>query len=52
MKKKSLASALICLAIVVALFTYMGVVMGAANMLYTIMHKAHVLLLNAVFYLM
>ena len=52
MKKKSLASALICLAIVVALFTYMGVVMGAANMLNTIMHTAHDLLLNTVFYLM
>lgn len=52
MKKNSLASALICLAIVVALFTYMGVVMGAANMLNTIMHTAHDLLLNTVFYLM
>ena len=52
MKKKSLASALICLAIVIALFTYMGIVMGAANMLNTIMRTAHDLLLNTVFYLM
>ena len=45
-------SALICLAIVVGLFTYMALTMGAANMLITIMHTAHDLLLNTVFYLM
>ena len=45
-------SALICLAIVVGLFTYMALTMGAANMLNTIMHTAHDLLLNTVFYLM
>lgn len=45
-------SALICLAIVVGLFTYMAITMGAANMLNTIMHTAHDLLLNTVFYLM
>ena len=46
------SSALICLAVIVGLFTYMGVVMGAANMLNTIMRTAHDLLLNTVFYLM
>lgn len=45
-------SALICLAIVVGLFTYMALTMGAANMLNTIMRTAHDLLLNTVFYLM
>ena len=52
MKKNGIVSAVICLAIVVGLFTYMGIVMGAANMLNTIMHTAHDLLLNTVFYLM
>ncbi len=52
-KKKGLyTQAFICLAIVISLFTYMGVKMGAANMLNTIMHTAHDLLLNTVFYLM
>ena len=52
MKKNGTVSAVICLAIVVGLFTYMGIVMGAANMLNTIMRTAHDLLLNTVFYLM
>ena len=52
MKKNRTVSALACLAIVVGLFTYMGIVMGAANMLNTIMRTAHDLLLNTVFYLM
>ena len=52
MKKNTLVSAIVCLAIVVGLFTYMGIVMGAANMLNTIMHTAHDLLLNTVFFLM
>ncbi len=51
-KKGGYASAWICLAIVIGLFTYMGIKMGAANMLNTIMHTAHDLLLNTVFYLM
>ncbi len=52
-KKKGLyTQAFICLAIVIGLFTYMGIKMGAANMLNTIMHTAHDLLLNTVFYLM
>lgn len=41
-----------CLAIVIALFWYLGSIMGMANMLNTIMHTAHDLLLNTVFYLM
>ena len=52
MKRNRTVSAIVCLTIVVGLFTYMGVVMGAANMLNTIMHTAHDLLLNTVFYLM
>ncbi|MBR1889774.1 MAG: hypothetical protein IJ816_04005 [Alloprevotella sp.] len=43
---------LVCLAIVVGLFGYMGFVMGAAQMLNTLMHTAHDLLLNTCFYLM
>ena len=43
---------LICLAIVILLFTCIGSVMGLPNMLNTIMHTAHDLLLNTVFYLM
>lgn len=41
-----------CLLVVVALFWYLGHVMGMAQMLNTIMHTAHDLLLNTVFYLM
>lgn len=41
-----------CLVIVLALFTYLGHIMGMANMLNTVMHTAHDLLLNTVFYLM
>ena len=52
MRKKGTASAWICLAVVAGLFTYMGIVMGAANMLNSIMRTAHDLLLNTVFYLM
>lgn len=43
---------LTCLLIVGGLFLYLGLSMGAANMLNTIMHTAHDLLLNTVFYLM
>lgn len=43
---------IICLAIVIGLFSYMGTVMGAAPMLNTIMRTAHDLLLNTCFYLM
>ena len=42
----------ICLIVVFGLFYYLGRVMGMANMLNTLMHTAHDLLLNTVFYLM
>ena len=45
-------SGLLCLAVVFGLFYYLGQVMGMANMLNTMMHTAHDLLLNTVFYLM
>lgn len=41
-----------CLLCVGALFYYIGSVMGVSQMLNTIMHTAHDLLLNTVFYLM
>lgn len=41
-----------CLVIVLGLFTYLGLVMGASNMINTLMHTAHDLLLNTCFYLM
>ncbi len=41
-----------CLVIIVALFGYMGSVMGVPNMINTMMRTAHDLLLNTVFYLM
>lgn len=41
-----------CLLIVTGFFTYMGCVMGATNMINTLMHTAHDLLLNTCFYLM
>lgn len=41
-----------CLLILSAIFGYMASVMGVDNMLNTIMHTAHDLLLNTVFYLM
>lgn len=41
-----------CLLILTAIFGYMASVMGVDNMLNTIMHTAHDLLLNTVFYLM
>lgn len=54
-KKKKEASALsgaICLAVVFGLFWLLGQKMGLANSLNTLMHTAHDLLLNTVFYLM
>lgn len=54
-KKKSAIKkyeGIICLLVVGGLFYYLGVQMGAANMLNTFMHTAHDLLLNTVFYLM
>lgn len=41
-----------CLVIVLAMFYFLGLRMGLPNMLNTIMHTAHDLLLNTVFYLM
>ena len=54
-KKKSSSPALngvIRLVIVIGFFTYLGVSMGMANMLNTVMKTAHDLLINTVFYLM
>lgn len=54
-KKKSSSPALngvICLAIVIGFFAYLGISMGMANMLNTVMKTAHDLLINTVFYLM
>ncbi len=53
--KKSILSryeGIICLIVVFGLFYYLGQQMGMANMLNTLMHTAHDLLLNTVFYLM
>lgn len=41
-----------CLICVLALFWYLGHIMGVSEMLNTVMHTAHDLLLNTVFYLM
>ena len=43
---------IICLAVFFLLFGYLGMKMGTANMLNTIMNTSHDLLLNTVFYLM
>ena len=53
-RKKSISrySGIICLLIVFGLFYFLGQTMGMANMLNTMMHTAHDLLLNTVFYLM
>ncbi len=45
-------SGITCLVIVLLIFGYLGSKMGTAQMLNTIMHTAHDLLLNTVFYLM
>ncbi len=54
MKKlfKYIPSGVVCLAVIFLLFGYIGSRMGTANMINTIMHTAHDLLLNTVFYLM
>ncbi len=54
-KKKSSSPVLngvICLVIVIGFFAYLGISMGMANMLNTVMKTAHDLLINTVFYLM
>lgn len=50
--KFKLPNGVLCLLVVIGLFFYLGSVMGTANMLNTIMHTAHDLLLNTVFFLM
>ena len=50
--KSTALSGIVCLLIVVGLFSYMGMKMGAAPMLNTVMKTAHDLLLNTCFYLM
>lgn len=49
---KKYRSGIVCLVIIAAMFFGIGWKMGAAPMLNTIMHTAHDLLLNTVFYLM
>lgn len=51
-KKSNTKSGIICLAVIVVIFGYLGYVMGLAPMLQTIMATAHDLLLNTVFFLM
>ncbi|MGN1231914.1 MAG: nucleoside recognition domain-containing protein [Candidatus Cryptobacteroides sp.] len=41
-----------CLLVILVIFGYLAAVMGLANMLNTMMHTAHDLLLNTVFYIM
>ncbi len=52
MKPKRMRGAVVCLLIVIGLFGYIGWIMGVSEMLNTIMHTAHDLLLNTCFYLM
>lgn len=49
---RAIVSGITCLITVFLLFWYLGVNMGVANMLKTLMNTAHDLLLNTVFYLM
>ena len=49
---KKFRSGLICLGVLILVFGYLAYVMGASNMLNTIMHTAHDLLLNTCFFLM
>lgn len=54
-RKKSsnlVLNGVICLVIVIGFFAYLGISMGMANMLNTVMKTAHDLLINTVFYLM
>lgn len=50
--KRVIPTGVPCLVVVLGIFWYIGSVMGVPNMLNTIMHTAHDLLLNTVFYLM
>lgn len=49
---RTIISGLTCLALVFALFAYLGSNMGVGNMIKTLMATAHDLLLNTVFFLM
>lgn len=49
---KKIPNGIPCLIIILVIFGYMSCVMGLTNMLNTIMHTAHELLLNTVFYIM
>ena len=51
-KKHAYRSGIICLAVILAIFGGISIKMGISNMLNTIMHTAHDLLLNTVFFLM
>lgn len=51
-KKRRMPKGIICLLIITGLFGGIASIMGVANMLNTIMHTAHDLLLNTCFYLM
>ena len=51
-RKAGATSGIICLLVVFGLFYYLASQMGTSNMLNTLMHTAHDLLLNTVFYLM
>lgn len=54
-RKKSsnlVLSGVVCLVIVIGFFAYLGISMGMANMLNTVMKTSHDLLINTVFYLM
>ena len=50
--RKRIRSGLICLGVIAVIFVGLGLVMGASNMLNTMMHTAHDLLLNTCFFLM
>ncbi|MGM9741059.1 MAG: nucleoside recognition domain-containing protein [Candidatus Cryptobacteroides sp.] len=50
--KFRLPSGVTCLLVILVIFGYLAAVMGLANMLNTMMHTAHDLLLNTVFYIM
>ncbi|MBR5688515.1 MAG: hypothetical protein IKX36_11270 [Prevotella sp.] len=51
-KKHAYRSGIICLVVIMAIFGGISIKMGISNMLNTIMHTAHDLLLNTVFFLM
>ena len=52
MRMRDYRGGIVCITIVVGLFSLLGWKMGAAPMLNTVMHTAHDLLLNTCFYLM